>query len=600
MAGFDSSEKQPDEAMNGDKSAHEVPLRAPYHLPGTKQLRPDATGEGPFIRPEPRDPTADMHAAATQGASRAISAPSPAGAVLPSTSGSCPNAYPTTPEAPPIEAPSGAIAATAPPPLPPPVETVSPRLRTARRVCLVLVALAAGYLLLALFVPRTDFFNLMHRGSGVGERGKDNEVEASASEEPLAESQADEVTPVHDSATPPEIVHSEPSAAERPPEPQEPAEEELATTPLPKEPTRESTEPPDAIKQIKPLALLPRAAQLPATSNAEARTLAKIGGESPNLRLEFLDDLSNLDADQRFVLEKLDDAHTPRWQVRLKRDGAGPDGWPIAQYWLAEGALHFKWMEVLDGAPADQLRNGLLQISAGGENKVLAMREPTTLPPVTVRMDRKTQLHAIDAQLVPNGNGLEVEILGVDHLPVNARMSGGESRARVGRRLSIDFSGSAGAAINLRLVRRGNGPLMLELRPVYKPGGREFDLTTTRVATARASFPRQLASAETNASTLTSRLASLQSQYNALRGQRPRSPVQATQRTGAMTRLSRMIQSASSSLAVARRGIPELRSNLDRLDELERIVAAMHQKAQLHYRIVAHAGRHELEIARSK
>jgi len=118
---------------------------------------------------------------------------------------------------------------------------------------------------------------------------------------------------------------------------------------------------------------------------------------------------------RRFVLRPTGGGKSADWQVGIespldKEEGQGG----VARFWRDKESLRFQWLEGAASAPANHLRNCVLEVSVGGQSRRLALRKPVIIEPLTVDLQRGGASQVIPLEWMPEPAHLRLDVLKVE------------------------------------------------------------------------------------------------------------------------------------------------------------------------------------------
>jgi outer membrane biosynthesis protein TonB len=228
-----------------------------------------------------------------------------------------------------------------------------------------------------------------------------------------------------------------PPEAEKPPE-KPPAGDTAESEPPKKEPPQKDSpekkaqpknEPPEKKPPKQPpkpapksaLAGLPPAVDLPAVNTgdeAEPAALVKIAPPQDGQWSLRLAGGANATGDEgQFSLkhhaaEKGKKGAAPSWLVQYAEEPSA-EKVDVARLYPQSGQLVFAWLPAADDAPANHLRNAMLEFTSGKQSHYLALTKPQTVEPLEIGLIRGTATTRLPWDWMPQPGTLELEILGL-------------------------------------------------------------------------------------------------------------------------------------------------------------------------------------------
>ncbi|MEX0643258.1 MAG: hypothetical protein WD468_11185 [Pirellulales bacterium] len=108
-----------------------------------------------------------------------------------------------------------------------------------------------------------------------------------------------------------------------------------------------------------------------------------------------------------------------RWTFHPALKDKPPAEQPAIAMMLLKGReLNFQWLEAAAKAPAaEQLRNTMVRISAGGTVRTMGLRAPVTAEPITMDMSKRYMTQKLTLPSPPNMSDLWLEVTLLDHFP---------------------------------------------------------------------------------------------------------------------------------------------------------------------------------------
>ncbi|MBN2216289.1 MAG: protein kinase [Pirellulales bacterium] len=179
-------------------------------------------------------------------------------------------------------------------------------------------------------------------------------------------------------------------------------------------------DPGTAPKASEPFHGFPEAVDLPpAVEQGDAVVLGKLSRRPEDeLSLRLLGGESAVQDGGRFLLERRPDA--PQWNVRLV--GAAAEAGDVARFTMNGDELTFAWLNVPDDAPADHLRNCLLEMRVGKQSRIVRFAEPQATEPLTFLVAKGTAQKRFSFKNRPQNGVMRLAITAVDGLPNNERL----------------------------------------------------------------------------------------------------------------------------------------------------------------------------------
>jgi DNA-directed RNA polymerase subunit RPC12/RpoP len=132
----------------------------------------------------------------------------------------------------------------------------------------------------------------------------------------------------------------------------------------------------------------------------------------------------------------------PRWPSNLMLEAdSQPQAWflvysavapgsqvheKLARVWREEGDLRFAWVvPPIAALGPQQLANCLLDVHTGTTRKVIQLREPQTMAPVVLELNRPKQIVPLTIPHPPRPERMCLEIVALDGFPAQAHLRGG-------------------------------------------------------------------------------------------------------------------------------------------------------------------------------
>jgi len=283
------------------------------------------------------------------------------------------------------------------------------------------------------------------------------------------------------------------------------------------------------------------------------------------------------------------------WQVLMVRTsdeaGGAAKTLEIGEMRFAKDALSFQWGPNANRVPSSQLRNCLLELQVGKDRKVLALRKPIFMPPLSLRLKKDTDdRHSLTLTDPPDEKLIYIEIT---HSSVILPQHRFEPDSRVvanGIPLKIHFSKPRDAEFRIKADLRGE-ELSIEIDGVYTLDNRQYPLTEDRVNKQLRSLQKQYSEGHQELKQLKSAVRSLEQRIEALRSMIiPGSTahdraVAERKRNLELSRLYKQRTKNAKRRKTLEKKLPRVKVALKQLPEVIKLGNSLQTNAKLHYRL---------------
>ena len=234
----------------------------------------------------------------------------------------------------------------------------------------------------------------------------------------------------------PEEMAAESQPAQEESEAKPPAEETTGVTP-PSEDQMGGENPPEPAEEVRPQGKeppeklfegFPEIVELPefaAPKEGEELLPVEIGrvGGDPNAswQLILLGGTQAFRKGVQFVLHEISiPGEPPNWLVQLESTGVGGKSQvvPVGKFTREGGRLYFQWDANAPYPTANYLRNCVLQIRVGSENRYVRLRQPAAVEVPPIELTRGVVNIAVTAKWLPAEEFLAWELVGIDGVKV--------------------------------------------------------------------------------------------------------------------------------------------------------------------------------------
>lgn len=186
----------------------------------------------------------------------------------------------------------------------------------------------------------------------------------------------------------------------------------------------EKTEPKPAAAE-DPLADFPDAVDLPILADNDpagekSRAPLQIGtirGQTSPWQLILLGGETALKGGRRYVLAQTSaESARATWAIHMESaaTGADPEQAPVARLWQKENSLVFQWDDKAQAITANYLRNCILQPRVGGKTRFTALTQPLKAEPLSFDLLRGIGSSSAALRWAPDDERLRVKFDGVD------------------------------------------------------------------------------------------------------------------------------------------------------------------------------------------
>ena len=257
----------------------------------------------------------------------------------------------------------------------------------------------------------------------VGEKEKkEPDAAPKPMEEPAGETDKPKAPAEGDGGKPKDAPKPADKPAAAPSEPKKPETEKKPATSTTKKP--EDPKPAEPKPKPKPLAALKEAAPIlelvdkdePGTASKAPLSLGTINApDAADVQLLLLGGEDALKGDQKFTLSA-DTGSKASWLVQLDaaEAGGGRAVSPVAKISLAGKGLSFQWAAEAKSASASYLKNCILHVRLGGDNKYLQLGEPVIAEPIILDLAGGRINQTAVVKGLPDAKKLRIAILGIE------------------------------------------------------------------------------------------------------------------------------------------------------------------------------------------
>lgn len=229
--------------------------------------------------------------------------------------------------------------------------------------------------------------------------------------------------------------------------------------------------------------------------------------------------------------------------------------------------------------------------------------QPTDSTPrssVVLKLDRRIYLEPVAAREPPADAKVYLELSPLTSWPIPLEFRDGKSQAQLNQRITAEPKNLEGAEIRVTLLRYVDG-FKLRIESVYRGPGGEFSLTVDEIQRRQKTVPAELAQSQAELRSLPGSLRQMQTARNRLLGQLAQARSRGDART--IATLSGQLRGLEANIGKATRRLSRLPDQVRTqqqlckvLPELQRMADALHEKAQLEYRVFAKTDGEELDL----
>ena len=318
-----------------------------------------------------------------------------------------------------------------------------------------------------------------------------------------------------------------------------------------------------------PLAMSLGAVHLP---TGRSPTVRLVGGDAPaNGRVVFT---------VESPLQKTDDS---QWEIRM-REGlqANTKQTTVACLSLVDQQLGFSWTE--DAIPLDSanyLRNCALTLRAGKFDHAVALRQPITLDPITIKLLKgRMRLKPVRLLWAPDPSELKVEVTQLEgQVPAYTFEPERSFSAKQGK-TNVSIGQGDDQLLSFEIIakmRNARSSLQILVKPYFRIGSRTevkpLEFTTRNWRTAGTGFFQRLRFANVQLDQITQQIVGNPSD--------DQKAVLNQQKT------------------IVEENLTRLRTAITQMEQLQKLMEGLHDTAKIHYRVTYKVGEHLLELASS-
>ncbi len=244
----------------------------------------------------------------------------------------------------------------------------------------------------------------------------------------------------------------------RPTETQDVAEPETEPAPEPNsQDTTPSLAPMEESAQANTIAFLPDAVDLPHRDDSEWLTLAEQAPpHASQCRLVLISDRLEGEPNHRLGLtESTSSSGVSTWTVHSRPlsgrrdDETEQPKLPVAEFSWEEGRLKFQWSRASDDRLQVALRNSLLNVRVGDEEKLLQLRRPLKVPSLTLDLSKRSLQMPLEIPHLPPVEKLRLQLTNVDFRGVEHQLDEGQREVAIGQKLPVFVTTSPGARFQI-------------------------------------------------------------------------------------------------------------------------------------------------------
>jgi len=262
--------------------------------------------------------------------------------------------------------------------------------------------------------------------------------------------------------------------------------------------------------------------------------------------------------------------------------------------------LSFAWtVPYTDSELRRQVSNCLLEVGTVKDSRVIQLREPLSLGPLVLDLEKDNQIVEIDLADPPLAAKLSLKIVELSGFDRGGKLRSGMNTLALGKTAYVEFAEMKGAQVELRFVRpSAAGKLLLRSEPVVKEGGdKEFELTLPRLDKFEAGHERSVTKAQAEIPGLQKTLSEAQSTLRSLQSKQPSNIQEEAMRRPQIVAAASVVDRLSQRIARLQRQVAESQTRLKAVPEVRTFVQSLHGRATIKYVVCAECGDKELILA---
>jgi hypothetical protein len=346
-----------------------------------------------------------------------------------------------------------------------------------------------------------------------------------------------------------------------------------------------------------PFGNVPRARRIPPLISSEPAPLMKLAREPTEpLQVTVHSSAANLPANSSIVAEA--DPQGRGWILYFLNDAAAETGKITLAIIRREGLeLSFAWtVPHTDSELRRQVANCIVEFADSKDSRLVQLREPVTLEPLVLDLEKDTQAIDIDVPDPPPASKLVFRIHELKGFARGGKLRGGATTFPITRPAIIEFDEVRGAEVELRLLRMAtSGKFTLRVEPVFREGSnKEFDLTLPRLDKFKDALEASLAKAQAEIPVLQKNLSAAKTTLRNLQGRQSSNIQEEAVRRPQIVAAAALVDRTSQRIARLQKQAAESQARLAAVPEMRSFIQSLHKNATVKFAICADLGDKEL------
>ena len=254
----------------------------------------------------------------------------------------------------------------------------------------------------------------------------------------------------------------------------------------------------------------------------------------------------------------------------------------VGSIYSEDGVLKFRWGTPAHGIIAEQLRNTILILTSGDESHRIQMRANKKIDRFVSDLSERNRQFPIDGESLPSSDAMKLKVENIALNGVNFELQPSDGIVEHKGTLRIKLLDWDGDAELLFAFTGSSEKPILRVSARYKIGRKRKPLTPDDVVDAIGDMNEALASGRAKLRSAESAASSLPGQISRVMSSRQASDAAIRMEAN---RLTRRLNSARGTIRRMQNSLPEIRSNLRKVEALKQIAARFHQQGGLDFSV---------------
>ena len=314
-----------------------------------------------------------------------------------------------------------------------------------------------------------------------------------------------------------------------------------------------------------------------------------------------------------YVTAAADSSDTPTWEVHLAAEtkaatksdldkvGKGFDE-VIARLFLSGGNLRFAWADPKYASVAEQLRNCVLCVKAGSEDRRIPLRRPQDVGALELDLTEANQTITMTEGSLPSADAMSLHVQNVRLPYCDHELIPDGGIVKHGEEVHIRLLGWKGTAeIRVGFAGSEDEPRITITKRYKLDSHRWRPLTEENVANALRGLEQALERNTASLEEARGRARTLPSQISAAEARAAKAKaMEKAALINEIIRLKRRLRAAESTARRMLRSIPEIKAKIPLMRELERLIDGINKKGSIDFCIFVPTNGGEYDLLRTR